>query len=167
MTWPVRLAWTVRLAVLLASLALFGCTGFKGVKPIYPGVGNPKYPTVVDSLAPTFEWQAQPDAESYDFIIYEGIKTGGTFWEPAKRAVGREIYYREALQSTKHQVEEPLKPDMEYYWSVRSRRGSQISPWSLYDYDLFLGAAYTYARNQPFIFKTPNASRITEPKPGQ
>lgn len=154
---------SIRLAVLFPFLALLGCTTYSGVKPIYPDVGNPNWPTVVDGLQPTFQWEAHPDAESYDFIIYEGIKTqsffGGTKW-----AVGREVYYREGLQSTKHQVDQPLKPSTEYYWSVRTRRGSIVSRWSLYDYEIFLGTAYMKVTNQPFIFKTPDAR---EQQPGE
>jgi hypothetical protein len=107
-------------------------------------------------LQPTFRWEASSDAESYDFVIYEGIKTE-SFWEGTKRTVGREVYYRERLQGTEHQVDEPLKPDAEYYWSVRTRRDSRVSRWSLYNYFLFLGLGYVSATNQPFSFKTPKA----------
>lgn len=148
---------STRVALLLPFLVLAGCTNFGGIKPIHPDVGNPKFPTVVESLQPTFEWQGQPDVKSYDFIIYEGLRTD-SFWEGTKRSVGREIYYREGLQGTKHQIEDRLKPDAEYYWSVRTRDGSKVSRWSLYNYDLFLGTAYVSYHNQPFIFKTPNAS---------
>ena len=146
---------SIRLALLLPFLALLGCTTYSGVKPIYPDVGNPKWPTLVDGLQPTFQWEARPDAESYDFIIYEGIKIQSGL--ATKRAVGREVYYREGLQGTKHQLEEPLKPASDYYWSVRVRRGSYVSPWSLYNYELFLGTAYMKGTNLPFIFQTPEA----------
>jgi hypothetical protein len=142
--------------MLLTCLGLLGCTTFSGVKPIYPDVGNPNYLSSVDSLQPTFRWEAVPDAESYDFIIYESIKTE-SFWEGSKRSVGREVYYREELQGTEHRIEEPLRPNSEYYWSVRIRRGPEVSRWSLYHYQLFLGTGYVSATNQPFGFKTPKA----------
>jgi len=146
-----------RIWILLTILLLMltGCTSFKVLKPIYPEVGNPNYPKVVESLKPTFQWEPsqEPDV-AYDFVIYEGIKEED-FWKGTKRAVGREVYYREGLTEPKHTIEESLKPDVEYYWSVRIRRGQMVSSWSLYDYTLFLGTGYMRAANHPFIFKTP------------
>jgi hypothetical protein len=88
--------WPARVSMLLTCLGLLGCTTFSGVKPIYPDVGNPNYLSSVDSLQPTFRWEAVPDAESYDFIIYESIKTE-SFWEGSKRSVGREAKGFKAL----------------------------------------------------------------------
>jgi len=142
--------------VLLAVVAvLAGCTSFHELKPLYPDVGNPNFPTRVDSLQPTFRWEAAKESgTSYDFIIYEGIRTE-SFMAGVKRAVGKEIYYRENLPQPEHRVEEPLQPDREYYWTVRTRQGDRVSAWARYDYTLFLGTAYMRAGNQPFIFKTP------------
>jgi len=141
--------------LLLAALLLAGCTSFHGVKPLYPEVGNPRFPTETESLRPTFRWEASayPDA-TYDFIVYEGVRIE-SFMEGVKRSVGKEIYYRQGLTGTEHTIEETLKPDSDYYWSVRVRRGETVSEWALYDYTLFLGTAYVHAGNQPFIFKTP------------
>lgn len=146
----------IKLLSLLAALFLVtGCTSFRGIKPLYPGVGNPNFPTVTESLQPVFSWEPAPGREvSYDFIIYEGIKTE-SFMEGVKRAVGEEIYYRQDLKTAEHRIEEALKPDKEYYWSVRVRRGEQVTEWALYDYTLFLGTAYVAFHNQPFLFKTP------------
>lgn len=137
-------------------LVLTGCTTFHGLKPIYPKVGSPDFPKGVDSLRPTFRWEPSSESDvTYDFIIYEGIYVPATWTEKAKRSVGREVYFREGLLKPEHKIEEPLKPDSEYYWSIRIRRGQRVSAWSLYDYDLFLGTAYISASNYPFIFKTP------------
>jgi hypothetical protein len=149
--------WAVRITLVLSSLALVGCTTFTGVKPVYPDVGNPNFPSVVDSLQPTFQWEPRLDADSYDFAIFESIRTDSLL-EGIKRSVGKQVYYREELRDTKHRLEEPLKPATEYYWSVRVRRGSNVSPWSLYHYTLFLGTGYTRASNFPFIFKTPKGA---------
>lgn len=150
-----RNIWMLAIPIIYL-LVVVGCTSFRGLKPIYPEVGNPNSPKTVDSLQPTFQWEpsSEPDI-TYDFVIYEGIYVPATFTEKAKRSVGREVYYREGLVAPEHRIEESLKPDTEYYWSVRMRRGEKVSAWSLYDYDLFLGAAYMWARNHPFIFKTP------------
>jgi len=112
-------------------------------------------PKAVESLQPTFRWEASPEpGVLYDFIVYEGIKVE-SFWEGTKRSVGREVYYRQGLKMAEHKIEEPLKPDTEYYWSVRTRRGNRVSEWAIYDYTLFLGTAYMRASNRPFVFKTP------------
>jgi hypothetical protein len=146
------------MTVIFAFL-LLGCTSFKGIKPIYPKVGNPNSPKAVDSLTPTFKWEPSKEpGVTYDFVIYEGIKEE-SFWKGTKRAMGRRVYYREGLTETEHTIREPLKPDTEYYWSVRTRNGDKVSEWSLYDYTLFLGTAYMHAGNAPFMFKTPKEQK--------
>jgi len=143
------------LALIVATLVLTGCTSFHGIKPVYPEVGNPNFPKQADSIQPTFRWEPSTEPDSaYDFIIYEGIKLE-SFWEGTKRSLGREVYYRQGLKGPQHKIEEPLKPDTEYYWSVRIRHGDKVSKWAIYDYTLFLGTAYMMAGNRPFIFKTP------------
>jgi hypothetical protein len=145
-----------RLVAALALMGLMGCTKPHIITPIYPKVGNPDLPTRVDSLQPTLKWQpAEGGDVTYDLVIYESITTSSA-WEGKKKALGREVYYRKGLASTEHRLEEPLKPDSEYYWSVRMRKGEAVSKWATYDYDLFLGAAYMWARNKPFMFKTPS-----------
>lgn len=147
--------WSWLLAAIV--VALVGCASFQGVKPIAPAVGNPAFPSVVDSLQPIFRWEPAPYANAtYDFIIYEDIKEE-SLWEGTKHAVGREIYYREGLKAPEHRLEQPLQPDSEYYWSVRLRRGDQVSNWSQYNYTVFLGTAYIRESNRPFAFKTPHA----------
>lgn len=142
----------------LCLLVLIGCTKYRGIKPLHPDVGNPNYITRVDSLTPTFRWEPWSDPNvTYDLIVYEGI-TEYSFWKGTRRAVGGEVYYREALQETVHEIEEPLKPDTEYHWSLRIRRGHQVSDWSRYDF-----IAYGYrATNYLFIFKTPKEEDIQE-----
>ena len=138
-------------------LTVMGCTSHKGITPIYPEIGNPNYPKSVDSIQPTFKWEPVKDSEvTYDFIIYECIKTE-SFSKGTRRAVGREVYYLEGLTEPQCKVERPLEPDTEYYWSVRVRRGQDFSNWSVYDYTLFLGTAGYRATNCPFIFKTPKS----------
>jgi hypothetical protein len=129
------------------------CYSFTEAKPVYPDVGNPYFPTVVDSLKPTFQWQARPDALSYDLIVYDAIKTKMLFG--ANWSVGREVYYREALQGSTHTMVEALKPDTRYYWSVRVRRQMAVLPWSRYNYD----SNNVHLHNQFFDFDTPAASQ--------
>ena len=130
--------------------------GTSEIRPLSPRVGNPNFPTKADSLQPTLQWQPPPTpGTSYDLVIYEGVKTT-TFWKGTKRSLGRQVYYREGITSSEHRVEEALKPDMEYYWSVRVRRDGVVSEWSKYDYMLFLGTGYVHGTALPFMFKTPS-----------
>jgi uncharacterized protein (DUF2164 family) len=148
----------MKIKILLLTAVLLvvgGCTSFQGIKPVSPEVGNPNFPTVTDSLQPTFRWEASPEPDTtYDFIVYEGIKVE-SFVEGIKRSVGKEVYYRQGLKTSEHKIEELLQPDAEYYWTVRMRHGDNVSEWAKYDYTLFLGTAYMKAGNRPFIFKTP------------
>ncbi|MDT8421620.1 MAG: hypothetical protein RQ754_14430 [Desulfuromonadales bacterium] len=142
--------------LLAICLVASGCTSFSGLKPVYPDVGNPNMPKQIDSLQPTFKWEASAGSDAtYDLIVYEGIKIE-SFWEGVKRSVGKEIYYKEGLGITEHMIEKPLEPAREYYWTVRTRHGNNVSDWAKYDYTLFLGTAYLKAGNQPFIFRTPS-----------
>jgi len=150
--------WVFIIVVLSMTmiLSITACTTFHGITPISPKVGDPYLFPTVESLQPTLRWQPVSDPESsYDLVIYEGItitpQTGGE----VKRAVGERVYYREGLRETAHQIEQPLKPDTEYYWAVRIRRGAQVAEWSHYDYRLFTGMVSVKGTKLPFRFQTP------------
>lgn len=147
---------------ILGLLGLTACTTFHIVEPIEPGVGGPGNPALVESLQPTLRWKPSAQAESYDVIVYKP--------EPAKapsanseRTRLKTAYYRERLKATAHQLEEPLQPDAQYYWSVRIRSGEKISAWSRYDLFLFLGLFATRTNNVLFEFKTPPNPRGISP----
>ena len=136
------------------SFILSGCSStFYFVEPIYPEVVRPDDPKIVDSLKPTFQWKPLEEKDvTYDLIVYEAI-IEETFWKTIRRTVGREIYYREALEMPNHRIEKLLKPDTEYFWSVRTRQGDKVSKWAIYDYLEFIAGKKWF--DQPFIFKTP------------
>ena len=138
-------------------LGLEGCAAsFPTIKPIAPPAGHPLFPTTVSSLRPTFQWEPLNDSTAtYDFILYEGI---GNIQTPP-RAVGRQVYYREGLTQPRCELEQALKPNTEYYWSVRVRRGQTVSPWALYNYDYFTGLGIAMLDNRLFIFKTPKVEQ--------
>lgn len=133
------------------------CTSFTLIKPVYPEVGNPKSnPDKVESLQPVLEWEPSKYTEaSFDLIVLEVLKDE-SFWEGTKRSIGDTVYYKEDLKGTSHKIEVELKPDTEYYWSVRIRRGDEVSDWSRYNYEVFLLLSYTKISNSLFRFKTPN-----------
>jgi len=149
-----------RMLILTISLLLLsGCNTFHGVTVISPKVGDPRNPTKAESLQPILQWKASSQTDgTYDVTIYEGIVIATTLDElrgQVKRAVGKMVYYREGIKETNHKVEEPLKPNHEYYWSVRVRQGDQVSQWSQYDYFLFAGVGYVKGEHLTFSFKTP------------
>lgn len=144
------------LSILFISLLLYGCTSFSLIKPLYPEVGNPnKDPDEVESLQPTLQWEASnyPDA-TYDLIVFEGSKEE-SFWEGTKRSIGDTVCYKENLKETSYKFDKNLKPDTEYYWSIRVRRPEFVSNWSTYDWDMFLVFSYVRVSNSLFRFKTP------------
>ena len=135
--------------ILAGLLALMACsaTAIHGITPISPRVGISYWsdrPPVVKTLQPTFRWE--PVAESnarYDFVIFESYNS-------LVAVLGRKVYYRERLQEPEHTVEVSLQPDREYYWSVRMRRGEEVSEWSRFDYWSF--KACQHRRTQEFAF---------------
>ena len=87
---------------------------------------------LVRSLQPTFEWsRARQGGVSYDFVVYGAMlkETPGqpSLWVPAKEA-----YYREGLNVTRHTLDQPLQSNTIYFWSVRTRSGTNVSPWAAY-----------------------------------
>ncbi len=138
--------------ILAGLLALAACswTTIHGVTPISPEAGRDP---AVETLQPTFRWEpvAEQDAR-YDFIIYESY--GGVI-----AAVGREVYYREGLQEPEYTLEDPLQPKHKYYWSIRVRRGEEVSEWSRFDFRPAIGCvpAPRSEHEYPFFrFRTPS-----------
>lgn len=127
----------------MAALLLAACTTIDGITPIYP---KAELNQTVDSLQPTFRWEPVAGANvRYDFIILEALG-GGRY-----PGVGKEVYFREGLQVPEHTLKVSLQPDQEYYWSVRVRRGEEVSEWSAFD-DVHYGT-----REYPFFrFRTPS-----------
>lgn len=142
-----RYASALLLAVLIGAVA---CSTHQGIKPIEPEVGHYS-PVVVASLAPKFRWQPLPEPDTlYDLAVFEVLDSG---------EAGQTVYYREALATPEHTVEESLRPDTNYYWSVRSRRGAAVGAWATYDHKLLVpipfGFYYSGKSSLLFPFKTP------------
>ncbi len=72
-------------------------------------------------------------------------------------AIGKEVYYREGLTEPEHTLEVPLQPNREYYWSVRVRRGEEVSEWSRFDYTKVPGGCSMRQEEEYplFWFRTP------------
>jgi len=149
----------IRAGLLICLAFMSGCFSYHVIKPANPRVGNPNMnPILTTSLQPALSWVALPDTEiTYDLIIYEGLKDE-SFWKGVKRSIGDQVYYREGIRGNHHIVETVLKPNTEYYWSVRTRKGNDISEWSRYDYSLFLVFSYMRVSDSYFRFRTPDTN---------
>ena len=139
-----------RIPFLLTLLVVTACATHRGIVPIQPEVGHYS-PTVVESLNPNFRWQPLAESETlYDFAIFE-VRSSGQ--------AGQSVYYREGLKQPEHKIEETLKPNTDYYWSVRTRRGATVGEWATYDHKLLVpipfGFYYQGQGNLLFPFKTP------------
>lgn len=118
---------------------------------------NPRvFPTEIDSIQPTFSWKESTDpTASYDIIVWEVLRTTPDRYGYFERIRGKEVYYRENLKEPRHTVEIPLQPNHEYYWSIRTRKGSEASPWSTCNYTGVTLGAYVHNTNIYFLIKTP------------
>ncbi len=98
----------------------------------------------------------EPDVQ-YDFIIYESDRLPFQY-HPADWSIGSVVYYREGLKEPEHKLEEPLKPHRGYYWSVRVRRGENVSDWSRFtDYACYGYYSRCGIYKYPFfVFQTPS-----------
>ena len=125
-----------RLAILIPAAAMLtttGCTSYRGVKPI-----TPKQGATVDSLQPTFKWEAESDDQvTYDLVIYEPTK-GFSSGESAIDREKKRVYYRQRLKGDNHQIEKPLAPKQTYTWSLRARKGEEVSRWTAHETTVFL-----------------------------
>jgi len=140
--------WIVVSAIIVVGS--MGCSTYKGIKPIYP-----THKGMVSSLQPILRWEAISDTNAtYDIVIYERAGeqhtegTSGVEWDRKK------VYYRENIQGTSHKVEIPLKPNTTYLWSLRARKGENISKWSKLQIEVFTGISY-HRRSRLFEFKSP------------
>lgn len=64
------------------------------------------------------------------------------------------VYYREGIEESQHKIKDPLKPNTEYFWSVRFRSGERVSAWSTFSYSIYVGGVSASGKNVPFMFKT-------------
>ena len=146
-----------------------------GLRPEYPPIGelyrDAGYDFVkVDSLQPTFRWEAFPRKQdlaadkdgvlgrlttvTYDLQIW---RAGYTYQYPAER-----VYAKRGLTETSHRVEEPLAPATRYSWTVRARflvNGEpRVTEWAMYEWeDARLRRPYDeiYPSPRYFRFATP------------
>ena len=164
---------------MLLSLLFAGCAigigHFNGIQPVSPkppmsfargtdALGrytDPSGVPMVDGLQPTFVWKAAgSEGTKYDLSICVGV---GKRVNPVMTVVafspGKQVYYREGIEGFSHHVEDDLAINTLYVWSVRTRNGSNVGPWSTYDFHTF-GASPGFSTTEAgkdlwWPFKTP------------
>jgi hypothetical protein len=76
---------------------------------------------------------------------------------------GVRVYYREGIEGCSHRIEQPLSAGTVYLWTIRTRNGSEVGPWSTYDATEgvhLLNYADARFKNLLFPFVTPLPSRV-------
>jgi hypothetical protein len=127
------------------------------VMAVQPKAEDPFSPVAVESLQPLLKWTPAPKKDvTYDLAICEC--TVASVLKPPQR-IGTEVYSRQDISGTEHQVEEPLKPNTVYCWSVRVRDGDIVYDWAHYNYSkIYINpfiVVNDYTRNFLFTFRTP------------
>lgn len=127
---------------------------FSGITPISPAVKSSGFP-VTKTQSPTFSWRPSANpAVSYDLIVYEAASytTSGIM---TSYMTGRKVIYQEGLTQPSWPMQNPLKPNTRYYWSVRLREGNTVSWWSTQSHFSFMILAVSSGSGQWFQFQTP------------
>ncbi len=155
--------------VLLSVVFVSACSSieYHGLIPDNPtpsvaaGLTGPRF---VDSLQPTLSWKTEglPTDSKFDLIIYSAINNnsrslGGQYCYLIHLNKGVEIYYREGLDGSSHKVEMKLEPKTIYFWSVRTRKGSETAPWSTFDYETGIRFVTRWEKGskREWLFMTP------------
>jgi hypothetical protein len=153
------------IAVLVLVFSAFSCaTHYHGLEPI-----SPPPPTdfggaeKVDSLQPTLSWKTiDTKGTKYDLVVYDGIveTTPCGSWGLARCISyqrGKEVLYVEGLEGGSYRFREPLEPLSVYLWAVRTRNGSEVGPWSTYDWQrgLIPGLPNSWGSKWWWSFATP------------
>jgi len=160
-------------AVVLLMPSCVGFNQYNGIQPVSPlpparlsqtrgGFGQSKTPSgvpVVDSLQPTLSWTPVDSGKTiYDLEVclgaaklaeaVLGYNNGNVAYGP-----GKQVYYRESIAGSSHRLEQPLSPSTVYVWSVRTRSGDEVGPWSTYNFQEFNLGGQQWGTNLwwPFI----------------
>jgi hypothetical protein len=125
-----------------------------------------QYPTV-STLKPELEWEPFPDEKDQQFIRDKAIgeisavRYDVKLWQVDDGLPGKEVYQRYGLTNNSHRLEEPLKPESFYYWSVRAcfqcNGQRACTPWA------FSGMPNTSCAIRPI--PAPNFYRFKTPGP--
>lgn len=101
----------------------------------------------VGSTRPTLAWEPVPGRHqeylgddrrpfvTADIEDIQDVRYDLRIWSVREELAERLVYERSGIDGTSHRVEEPLQPEMKFYWSVRARfrldGETRVSEWSL------------------------------------
>jgi len=143
-TWPI-----------CATRSGLACeTNLQGVKPVQPPDTASSFATVT-SLTPLLAWKpSSKEGFTYDVAVYESLSLAGDM-PGAQRIRGTRVAYAEGLREPRFQLSTPLAPNTKYEWSVRLRRGENVSTWSTTGYFAFFVIGWAAGSGQWFGIETP------------
>jgi hypothetical protein len=152
---------------LLCCLNITGCVSFPknyntDAEPIYPELGSTimKHYQVIDTLEPELRWKdIKSEGQTYDVCIWEtSSDEQGEFFRGVPfvpRSWGKQIYYAEGISDNYYKVNKPLKPNTYYHWSVRTRKGTNVSEWGSFSQNTIGLFVVGNVSNAPYGFITP------------
>lgn len=115
-----------RPVILLLPCLLAGCiasTRYEGgLKPVYPKPHAIQFYAAVriDTLQPTFRWQAKDPSQKVDLAIWEAVYKGkGQRDHTGNYDRGSLVYEKEAIVGSEHTIDIKLAPDLIYFWSIK------------------------------------------------
>ena len=161
----IKILMSILLIVCFVNTA--GCISFPksyniDAQPIYPELGNipMKYYPIIDTLQPELRWKdITSDGHTYDVCVWETsshVQDESLWGLPfIPRKWGEQVYYVEGISGNYHKVSKQLKPNTCYHWSVRTRKGNNVSEWGSFNQGMISLIVIGYESNVPFGFITP------------
>lgn len=125
-----------------------------GVIPLTPsGKKLPGLWPDADSLTPLFSWDpSTSEGVTYDLVLYEGVLAAANLYMRGHIAT-----YVEGLEKAEWRPDEPLEPGGRYFWSVRLRKGNDVTAWSTQGFFIFALVASASGSGQWFHFQAPKS----------
>lgn len=119
-----------------------------------------KYYKVIDTLQPELKWKdAKKEGQTYDVCVWETkSEPSDDSWRGMPiipKKYGNQICYVEGITENHYRIETPLKPKTCYHWSVRIRKGTEVSEWASFSQGV-VGVVVGYGSHFPYGFITPD-----------
>lgn len=131
--------WVLMCLAVAACLVSCDSARITGLRPEEPFIPIKKWGArcyespVVDSLQPTLRWVRFPDSSLATRVAE--VTYDLRLWRAEEGQPGDLIYERKALPLPIHQIETPLEPATEYFWTVRTRfhfdGRPRVSQWAM------------------------------------
>jgi hypothetical protein len=152
------------LALSICCLNFAGCIWFPknyntNATPVYPELGDSGYP-VIDTLQPELRWKdVKSEGQTYDVGVWEassrgeykslwGLPVGPGDW-------GEHVSYVQGISENRYKIAKPLKPNTTYHWSVRIRKGDNVSEWGSFSQTAVGPLVVGHKHDIPYGFVTP------------